>query len=97
MRIGLCHYAMFVRFRQQHRRLQASLMQTRRVAGKMQSEHIASLGTVDADISVRERLAFWAQLPARLAGLGNRVRPDQPKIYGALHARSSRSGRATTP
>jgi hypothetical protein len=54
---------MFVRFRQQHRRLQANLMQTRRVAGKMQSEHIASLGTVDADVSARERLAFWAKLP----------------------------------
>src|SRR5271169_1402515 len=79
---------MFVRFRQQGRRFQASLMQTRRVAGKMQSEHIASLGTVDAAVSVRERLAFWAELPARLARLGNRVGPDdQPKIYGALHAR----------
>ena len=49
---------MFVRFRQQHRRLQASLMQTRRVAGKMQSEHIASLGTVDADVSVGEAIAM---------------------------------------
>jgi hypothetical protein len=86
-RFGLCHY-MFVRFRQQGRRLQASLMHTRRVAGKMQSEHIASLGTVDADVSVRERLAFWAKLPERLAQLGNRVGPDdQPKIYSALHAR----------
>ena len=61
---------MFVRFRQQRRRLQASLMQTRRVSGKMQSEHIASLGSVDADVSVRERLAFWARLPERLARLG---------------------------
>ena len=87
MRFGLCHY-MFVRFRQQGRRLQASLMHTRRAGGKMQSEHIASLGTVDADVSVRERLAFWAELPDRLARLGNRVGPDDhPKIYGALHAR----------
>src|ERR1700683_1364402 len=79
---------MFVRFRQQGRRLQASLMQTRRVAGKMQSEHIASLGTVDADVSVGERLAFWAELPARLARLGNRVGiEDHAKIYGALHTR----------
>ena len=66
----------------------ASLMQTRRVAGKVRSEHIASLGSVDADVSVRERLAFWAKLPERLARLGNRVGPDdQAKIYGALHAR----------
>ena len=79
---------MFVRFRQQGRRLQASLMQTRRASGKMQSEHIASLGSVDAGVSVRERLAFWAKLPERLARLGNRVGPDEhAKIYGALHAR----------
>jgi hypothetical protein len=56
---------MFVRFRQQGRRLQPSLMQTRRVAGKICNEHIASLGSVDADVSVRERLAFWAKLPNR--------------------------------
>src|SRR5271166_6309931 len=79
---------MFVRFRQQGNRLQASLMQTRRVSGKMHTEHIASLGSVDADVSVRERLAFWAKLPDRLARLGNRVGPDEHgKIYGALHAR----------
>ena len=79
---------MFVRFRQQGRRLQASLMQTRRVAGTMRSEHIASLGSVDAEVSVRERLAFWAKLPQRLARLGNRVGPDdQAKVYAALHAR----------
>ena len=79
---------MFVRFRQQGRRLQASLMQTRRVSGKMRSEHIASLGSVDAEVSVRERLAFWAKLPERLARLGNRVGPDdQAKVYAALHAR----------
>ena len=52
-------------------------MQTRRVSGKMQSEHIASLGTVGADVSVRDRLAFWAKLPERLARLGNRDGPDE--------------------
>src|SRR5271156_6369578 len=79
---------MFVRFRQQGRRLQASLMHTQRVAGKMQSEHIAALGSVGADVSVRDRLAFWAKLPERLAHLANRVGPDdQPKIYSALHGR----------
>jgi hypothetical protein len=79
---------MFVRFRQQGKRLQASLMQTRRISGKMHSEHIASLGSVDAEASVRERLAFWAKLLERLARLANRVGPaDQAKIYGALHAR----------
>jgi hypothetical protein len=78
----------FVRFRHQGRRLQPSLMQTRRVDGKVRSDHIASLGSVDVDVSVRERLAFWAKLPGRLARLANRVGVDEHgKIYGALHAR----------
>ena len=39
-------------------------------------------------MSFRERLAFWAKLPQRLARLGNRVGPDdQAKVYAALHAR----------
>ncbi len=63
-------------------------MQTRRVSWKIHSEHIASLGSVDAGASVRERFAFWAKLPERLARLGNRVGPEEhAKIYGALHAR----------
>jgi hypothetical protein len=79
---------MFVRFQQQGRRLQPSLMQTRRVDGKVRSEHIASLGSVDADLSVRERLAFWAKLPGRLARLANRIGSEEhAKIYAALHAR----------
>ena len=54
----------------------------------MQSEHVASLGSVDAEVSVRERLAFWTKLPERLTRLGNRVGPDdQAKVYAALHAR----------
>jgi hypothetical protein len=48
-------------------RLQPSLMQTGRVSGKPRNERVASLGSVDADVSVRERLAFWAKLPERLA------------------------------
>ena len=36
-------------------------MQTRRIAGKVRNEHVASLGSVDADVSVRERLAFFIQ------------------------------------
>ena len=63
-------------------------MHTRRVAGKMDSEHIASLGSVDADVSVRERLAFWIEIEERLARLGNRVGPDdRDKIIAALGAR----------
>jgi hypothetical protein len=79
---------MFVRFRRQARRLQVSLVQNRRVAGKVRAEHIGALGSVDADVSVRGRLAFWAKLPQRLAALGNRVGPNEhARIYAALHAR----------
>jgi hypothetical protein len=79
---------MFVRFRRQARRLQVGLVQNRRVAGKVHAEHIGALGSVDAAVSVRGRLAFWAKLPQRLAALGNRVGPDEhARIYAALHAR----------
>jgi hypothetical protein len=61
---------------------------TQRVNGKVQTEHIAALGSIDAAMSVGERLAFWAKLPERLARLGNRVGPnDQAKIYAALNNR----------
>jgi hypothetical protein len=79
---------MFVRFRRQGNRLQASLVQSRRAAGKVRAEYIGALGSVDADVSVRSRLAFWANLPQRLAALGNRLGADEhPKIYAALHGR----------
>jgi hypothetical protein len=79
---------MFVRFRLQGNRLQASLVQSRRAARKVQAEHIGALGSVDADVSVRSRLAFWAKLPQRLAALGNRLgADDEPKIRGVLHSR----------
>lgn len=79
---------MFVRFRRQANRLQASLIETRRAGEKIVAEHIGALGSVDAAVSVRERLAFWSKIPARLAKLGNRVSHDEhPKLYAALHAR----------
>jgi hypothetical protein len=74
---------MFVRFQQQGNRLQPSLMQSRRVGGKPRSEHIASLGSVDVDLSLRGRLAFWSELTDRLARLGPE---DHDKIIGALLA-----------
>ena len=79
---------MFVRFRLQGNRLQASLAQSRRVGGKVQAEHIGALGSVDVNMSVRARLVFWAKLPQRLAALGNRLGDEErPKIYAALHDR----------
>ena len=79
---------MFVRFQHQGARLHVRLLQTKRISGKVQSEYIGALGSVDAAVSVRERLAFWAKLPERLARLGNRVSSDEhAAIYAALHAR----------
>jgi hypothetical protein len=78
----------FVRFRQQIHRLQASLIHNRRVDGKVQSQHIGTLGSVDTEVSVRARVAFWAQLPDRLDALSNRLSEDEhPKIIAALDHR----------
>jgi hypothetical protein len=79
---------MFVRFRQTQTRLQVSLIETRRIDGRVRHEHIASLGTVDAPPSVEERIAFWQRLHERLAKLSNRVDPAmQGTILGDIHAR----------
>jgi hypothetical protein len=79
---------MFVRFQRQGARLHVRLIQTRRISGKVQSEYVGALGSVDAAVSVRERLAFWGKLPQRLAALGNRVGPDEhAKIISILDAR----------
>jgi len=51
---------MFVRFRAKQRqlqcRLQCSLIETRRVGGKVRHEHIAQLGSVAAGPSVADRV-----------------------------------------
>jgi hypothetical protein len=79
---------MHVRFRLQGNRLQASLVQGRRADGKVHAEHIGALGSVDAEVSVRSRVAFWAKIHDRLAALGNRIGADEhAKILGALHGR----------
>jgi hypothetical protein len=52
------------------------------------AEHIGALGSVDAEVSVRSRVAFWAKIHDRLAALGNRIGADEhAKILGALHGR----------
>jgi hypothetical protein len=78
---------MFVRFRQT-RRLQVSLIETRRVAGRVRQEHVASLGAVDVPPSIADRTAFWQGLHARLGMLSNRIEATmQGKILGEVHAR----------
>jgi hypothetical protein len=85
---------MFVRFRETKNfretktRLRVSLVETRRVEGKVRHEHIASLGSVPMPPEVDDRLAFWHRLHDRLANLANQVDHDmQAKVLGQVHAR----------
>jgi hypothetical protein len=79
---------MFVRFRRTRHRLQVSLIETRRVAGRVHHEHVASLGTIEVPLSVSARIAFWGALHERLRRLGNRIDAEtHGKILGAVHAR----------
>jgi hypothetical protein len=79
---------MFVRFRPTCHRLQVSLIETRRVAGKVRHEHVAALGTIEVSPSIADRIAFWSALHQRLAKLANRIDPEtHGKILGAIHAR----------
>jgi len=78
---------MFVRFRRT-RRLQASLIETRRIAGKVQQEHVAGLGSIDVELSVADRITFWQQLHPRLDRLSNRLDAEAlTKVLGKVHAR----------
>jgi hypothetical protein len=79
---------MFVRFRETPRRLQLSLVETRRNNGKVRHEHVASLGAVATPLTVAGRVEFWQGLHQRLGRLSNRVDGEmQAKILGAVHAR----------
>jgi hypothetical protein len=60
-------------------RLQVSVVESRRVAGKVCVEHIASLGSVGEPATNAERVAFWGNLHRRI--------DDRAKIIGAIHAR----------
>jgi hypothetical protein len=69
-----CHYRRCsVRFRQSHNRLQLSLVKTRRLAGEVVHEHVASLGSIITPSSVADRVTFWQRLRERLARLANRI------------------------
>src|SRR4051812_9556418 len=79
---------MFARFRQSGRRLQVSLVGTRRLDAKVRHEHVASLGSIAVPPSVADRVAFWNQLHQRLARLLNQIDAEtQGKILGAVHGR----------
>jgi hypothetical protein len=50
-----------------------SLVETRRVDGKVRQEHIAGLGSIEVPPSVADRITFWQRLHERFAKLSNRV------------------------
>jgi hypothetical protein len=79
---------MFVRFRQTKRRLQASLIETSRVGGKVRHEHVGSLGSLPCEPTVQDRFAFWTALRPRLDRLANRIGAEgEAAIIAALTAR----------
>jgi hypothetical protein len=79
---------MFVRFRDTPRRLQVSLVATRRDGGRVRHDHLASLGSVPAVPSPDDRITFWTRLHQRLGALSNRIDPAQAgSILAAIHAR----------
>lgn len=79
---------MFVRFRAGRRRLALSLVETKRVDGKVRHEHVATLGSIETPLTMRGRITFWARLNERLTALGSRLgSEDEIKIMDAVHAR----------
>ena len=80
--------AELVRFRQIAAGLQCSLVETRRLDGKVRYEHVASLGLVPPSPSVGDRLAFWRRVYEQLAELADRIDAEtQGQIISALHSR----------
>jgi hypothetical protein len=79
---------MFVRFRQGTKKLALSLVETRRLSGKVVHEHIATLGSIKTPPAIHERIDFWRRLHERLAKLGNRIDPAaHGKLLGDIHSR----------
>jgi hypothetical protein len=65
-----------------------SLIETRRVDGKVRHEHIASLGSIVEEPSISDRVAFWQALHERVAKLSNRIMSeDHGKVLGAIQQR----------
>jgi hypothetical protein len=79
---------MFVRFREARQRLQVSLVETRRIGGRVRHDHVASLGSIRIPPLPADRLAFWTKLHQRLATLANRIDSEaHGAVLGAVHAR----------
>jgi hypothetical protein len=68
--------------------LNLSLVETRRVDGKVKHEHIAGLGSIATSHDSAARLAFWAHLHERFGELSDRIKSEAlTKILGDIHAR----------
>jgi hypothetical protein len=86
---------MFVRFRPVHQRLVVDLVATRRVNGKVKTEHVVRLGSLKLPepFEPRRRIVFWRELKVRFheffgGRLANRVSADdRRKALAAIHAR----------
>jgi hypothetical protein len=68
--------------------LQVSLIETRRVDGKVKHEHVGSLGSIVLSPDTTDRIVFWGRVYERLSNLSNRLGPDAwGKILGEIHGR----------
>jgi hypothetical protein len=79
---------MFARFRQSRDRLHVSIVEARRVNGKVRHQYVVSLRSIVMPPSVADRIAFWRRVDKRLAKLSNRIdMATQGKLRGELHKR----------
>ena len=79
---------MFARFRQTPNRLQVSLVETRRVDGKVRHRHVASLGSIPDPWEIADRIAFWVELHERHTRLSNQISADDlHKVMAAINDR----------
>jgi hypothetical protein len=75
---------MFARFHPSLYRLQVSIVETRRLGGKVRHEHIASLGSIETPLSVANQVAFWHW---------DMLLTAEPRLHGA----PTRPNDASTP
>jgi hypothetical protein len=69
-------------------RLNVSIIESRRVAGKLVHEHIAALGSIEVPPTIGARIIFWKRMHERLGKLGNRIDPaTQARLKSAVHER----------
>ena len=79
---------MLARFRQTATGLQCSLVETRRIDGKVLHELVTNLGSVPKSPSVADRIAFWRRVYETLAELANRIDAEtQGRIISSVHSR----------